>query len=339
MNAPATTLPSVASCSRTVALTATGKAPSEILVFPAGRIDARDGRWWVNDQPDVVIAAFDADKMKLPIDYEHALELAVPMGQAIPAAGWITGLTNREGAVWASVEWTERATEMIESAEYRYQSPVFWFDEDHSIFELVSMALTNQPALRQAALASKQRTKPHTPTTEEPTMDKAARIALCKSLGLADEASDNAIQAAIEALKGEKDKALASVSTPPLDKFVPRADHDKVKEERDKALASIKEREDGEVEALVDAAVAAKKIAPASKDYHLAACKTEGGLDRFKAMVGDLPVNPVAEPSGLDGKTPPNAGSTLTAEEKAMCAQTGVSHEDFLKKKASLAAA
>lgn len=333
MNAPVTTHRNTASCSRTVALTASGKAPSEILLFPAGHIDARDGRWWINDQPDVVIAAFDADGMKLPIDYEHALELAAPMGQAIPAAGWVTGLTNRDGAVWANVEWTPRAAEMIESTEYRYQSPVFWADVDHSILELVSIALTNQPALRHTALASKRGAIPATPNNEETPMDKAARIALCKSLGLTDEASDSAIQAAVEVLKTDKDKALASVATPPSDKFVPRADYDKVSGDLTKAQASLQEQSEKEVTDLVDAAVKAGKVDPASKAYHLAACKTEGGLDRFKEMVGDLDVSSVAKPSGLDDKTPRAATGTMTAEEKSMCKLTGTSHEDYLKER------
>jgi phage I-like protein len=269
--------------------------------------------------------------MDLPIDYEHAIEVAERTGQPIPAAGWIKGLTEKDGAVWASIDWTERAEEMIEAREYRFVSPVFWFDDEGSIFELSSVALTNDPAIRQPALANRT-PNPDTPKPEEPAMDKAARKTLCTKLGLAEEASDTSIQEAV-------DKALASSKTPPLEQFVPRADHDKVKEERDQALASLKKHEDDEVEALVDAAVAAKKIAPASKAYHLAACKNEGGVDAFKAMVGELPVNPITQPSDLDGKKPPNAGSTLTAEEKAMCAQTGVSHEDYLKTKASLAAA
>jgi phage I-like protein len=314
-----------AACGRTLALSDKGAAPTEVLLIPAGQINARDGRSWVNNNPGAILAAFDADGMDLPIDYEHAIEVAERTGQPIPAAGWIKGLTERDGAVWASVNWTDRAEEMIEAREYRFVSPVFWFDEEGSIFELSSVALTNDPAIRQPALASRT-PNPDTSKPEEPAMDKAARKTLCTKLGLAEEASDTSIQEAV-------DKALASSKTPPLEQFVPRADHDKLKEERDQALASLKKHEDDEVEALVDAAVAAKKIAPASKAYHLAACKNEGGVDAFKAMVGELPVNPITQPSDLDGKNPPNAGGALTAEEKAICKNLGLTHEQFIKER------
>ena len=300
-----------ASCDRTITLTSKREAPTEFLIFPAGRIDARDGRWWINDRPDLVIAEFEHDGMPLPIDYDHATELAPIFGQPAPAAGWVNALEERNGELWAKVEWTERAAEMIVGGEYRFVSPVFLFDDDNRILSLVSVALTNQPAIRQSALAHKQRAAAnHASQTQEPIMKDAARKALCTSLDLADQASDEAIQTAVNALKGDRDKALASARTPDVKQFVPRADHDQVVKERDDALKDLAARDAKAVEDIVDRAIAAKKVPPSSRGYHIAACQKEGGVEAFQELVGELPDHPVTQPSGLDGKDPPKGDDT-----------------------------
>lgn len=330
MNGPATT----ASCRVGIALAEKpGDVPSEILVFPVGRIEGRDGRWWINDQPHLIVLDFEMQGVDLPIDYEHGSELAEPNGQPMPAAGWIKGLEVRDGELWARVQWTERARQMIEAGEYRYLSPTFFFDPDSmAIVGLSSIALVNQPNFRHTAL-NRRGAGQTEPEQQETTMKPEARKALCRKLGLAEEASDDAIATAVEALQSDRDKALNSAKTPPLDQFVPRGDHDKVKGELEKANNRLAEIADKEITDLVDAAVQAGKVAPASKDYHLAACKTEGGLERFKAMVGDLATNAVTQPSDLNGKTPPNAGGTLTADEKAICKNLGLTREQFIKER------
>lgn len=325
--------PPTASCRREVALNDEGAVPTELLVLPAGRIDGRDGRWWVNDDPASIVVDFEVQGIDLQIDYEHASELAEPNGQPIIAAGWITALEVRVGALWAIVNWTDRASAHIAAREYRYFSPTFYYEEDtRSILALVSIGLTNNPNFRQAAL-NKRGAGQAEPEPQETSMKPDARKALCRKLGLTEEASDEAIATAVEALQADRDKAHNSANTPSLERFVPRADHDKVKGERDTALNRLQEISDKETSDLVDAAVTAGKIDPASKDYHLAACRAEGGLEAFKTLVGDLPTDPVTQSSGLDGKTPPNASGTLSAEEKAMCKLTGTSHEDFLKQR------
>lgn len=330
-NATATATP--ACCRREVALNKEGNVPTELLVLPAGRFDGRDGRWWINDAPEAIVQAFNAQNMDLPIDYEHSSETLAAGGGPIPAAGWITGLDVRAGAVWANVNWTDRASNYIRSREYRYTSPAFVFRKNtRRIAMLSSIALTNQPNLQQAALNKRDGTPAPDPR-KEITMTPETRLGLCRSLGLADEAGDASIAAAVEALKTDVEKALNSAKTPSLEKFVPRGDHDKLKSELETAQNSLAAINEKEVTGLVDAAVAAGKIDPGSKDYHLAACKIEGGLDRFKAMVGDLAVNAVTKLSNMDGKTPPNASGTLSDEEKAMCKLTGTKHEDFLKER------
>lgn len=97
---------------------------------------------------------FDAQANPMLVDYEHSSLGA--MGPT-PAAGWIHALNigaGESGAeLWATVEWTARAAEMIRSGEYRYCSPVIDFGAkdratgEHVPVELFNVAITNQPFL------------------------------------------------------------------------------------------------------------------------------------------------------------------------------------------------
>src|ERR1700691_4692537 len=87
-----------------------GEAPAEIMLIPAGKFATRDTRApYINDDPEAVLEATAALKMErgLPIDYDHATDLAAPEGRPAPAAGWMTRLFVRAGEIWAAVEWTE----------------------------------------------------------------------------------------------------------------------------------------------------------------------------------------------------------------------------------------
>ncbi len=61
------------------------KAPEWVMLIPAGRIDTNDGRFFNNDNPDGVIAAFAANKLDLPFDFEHGSETVATRGEFAPA--------------------------------------------------------------------------------------------------------------------------------------------------------------------------------------------------------------------------------------------------------------
>jgi phage I-like protein len=106
---------------------------------------------------DVVKNFRKRDTGEVPIDYEHAIELAAGSGDAVPAAGWIKGIDDGpdpEGILWGTVQWTPRAAGMIAAGEYKYVSPVI----DPTVrdnktgeaqgWTLSSAALTNTPVLQ-----------------------------------------------------------------------------------------------------------------------------------------------------------------------------------------------
>lgn len=306
-----------------------GKAPEWIELLPVGeRITGRDGRAWINDQPDVLVAQFNAGGVHLPIDFEHGSEELDGLAKDI--AGWITDMENRGGAIWAKAEWTDLGNTKVSSRQYKYVSPVFYYDaESLRILQITAAALTVNPNLHLTAL---NRSELSTPPMKESTMDKEKRRALCRSLGLADEASDDAILKATEALQGEKAKAENAAKTPDLQQFVPRADHDKLKGELETAQNSLKQGADAEIVKAVDAAIAGGKIAPGSKDYHLAACRASNeGLTAFKSFVDAAPVTDLAKNSGLETQDPAKGKAALSADEKLIADQLGIAHEDFAK--------
>ncbi|SFM67282.1 Mu-like prophage I protein [Nitrosomonas nitrosa] len=131
-------------------------AANEIQLFPAGQFRATDGRphdvphWFIDAALAAqIIAEFEARANRTVVDYEHQTLLAAQNGQPAPAAGWFGKLAWRESGLYAvDVEWTERATQMIEGGEYRYISPVFTYDKKTGkVKRLLHAALTNNPAL------------------------------------------------------------------------------------------------------------------------------------------------------------------------------------------------
>lgn len=129
---------------------------SEIQLFPAGEFRATDGRpkdaphWFIDAElAKQIITEFASRENKTVIDYEHQTILTAQNGQPAPASGWFSKLEWRDDGLFAiDVEWTERATSMIESGEYKYISPVFTYErKTGSITRILNAALTNNPAL------------------------------------------------------------------------------------------------------------------------------------------------------------------------------------------------
>ena len=154
--------------------------PEWLCILRAGKLDTRDGRGpFFNDDADAIIEATLAQQMELglPCDLDHSTDFAAPKGSPAPAAGWITALENRDGAVWGKISWTTLGKEALswgpnsEPPKWRYCSPVFTYDEKTGrIQALMRLALTNQPNLFQTAINSRSRGKAMT------TPEKIARL-------------------------------------------------------------------------------------------------------------------------------------------------------------------
>ncbi|SNY91387.1 Mu-like prophage I protein [Cohaesibacter sp. ES.047] len=313
-------------------LGADAQVPEWVEVIPAGTITGRDDRVFINDRPELIVAQFAADGIDLIFDYEHLSEVDLEAKKPVPAAGWISALEERKGAVWARVDWTAKAREMIAAREYRYFSPALLLDQDAvpgvqvHVVGLSSAGLVHSPFLRSAALNSKQPTTPK-PENSEVAMKGDKRVALCQKLKLADEASDDAVISAIAVLQAEAEKAAQFDQS----NFVPKADYEQVKSKLDTLQAGEADKLKLEAEAAVDEAIKDQKVAPASKDYHLEACATRKGLDQFKALMGTTGKLAITQQTDLDKKTP-QAGKveTLSVNQKQIAKQMGLSDKAYL---------
>jgi hypothetical protein len=134
-----------------------GEPPLWVHLMPAGEFMAADGRgpFRLEDAEAVAALSLPAGGKPLPIDYDHAIDLAAPKGWPAPAAGWIERIEARSGALWGLVRWTERAAAKIRSLEYRSISPVFQhLREGGRIVRILRASLVNNPALDLVELAA-----------------------------------------------------------------------------------------------------------------------------------------------------------------------------------------
>ena len=321
-----------------------GQVPDWIELLPAGPdIIGADGRAWTLPDPQSLVTAFAQRNSALVVDWEHASEHRAPHGLDAPAAGWIDQIEVRDGgAVWGRVAWTDKAAAQIAAREYRYLSPVFTYEKAGSrIVALVSAGLTNQPNLSLTALnqqgtpmnddlLERLRYLLNLPTlaTVEEVIAELDKLRTQLAAAPTDTAGNRLSLSALLAT------AINRTEVQPLEKFVPRADYDATLARATNAeqkLAAIETAQrDAEIAGLVESALQAGKITPATKDYYLAMCRSTGGVEAFKAFVEKAtPVVGGGNPP-LNGK-PPGTDVAMNAEMQQVSAMFGNNIEDLKK--------
>ena len=156
--------------SYTIALAA--KVPEWVHILPLGEIQPADGRpsWKLDDPQNVIHNSFH-NHDRILIDYDHQTDYAPRpgVGGVAPAAGWIIEMQAQEDGIWAKVNWTPAGQNAIETAEYRWLSPVFEFDAQGIIQRIIRAGLTNDPALSLQAIANNN--KNHTENDNTVTLN------------------------------------------------------------------------------------------------------------------------------------------------------------------------
>ena len=185
-----------------VALPGGDEVPDWIELLPAGTIQTLDARgpYQVADAQAVITNSFKGHT-KLVLDENHATDLAAPRGESAPARGWIVELQERQGAIWGRVEWTGQGRQIMADKQYNGISPAIIHGKDKVIRAIARASLTNNPNL--IGLTSL-----HSEGLEDMDWKKK----LCELLGLASDADDAAIDAAI-AKKAEENGGDAAVET------------------------------------------------------------------------------------------------------------------------------
>lgn len=285
-------------------------------LIPAGQFSGRDGRSWNNSNPDGVVAQFD---MKLPFDVEHATETREGNTEAV---GWIVELQNRTGEIWGRVEWNGAGSELLEEKKFGFYSPAFdYFSDSREVFAMLSAGLTNKPNLYVPALNHQ----------EDHTVKLP--LVLTQLLGLAEDATAEQAVTAINAMQAQQQIALNAQQDPT--KFVPAATHQLALNRTQELETKLAEIEKSKVDALVDAAIAEGKVAPADKAMYVGLCSTEAGREQFTAWCSRAPV--IADSSKVKTTTEQTTGA-LSADEMALCRKMGHTPEEFLAAKQAMKA-
>lgn len=174
-------------------------APEWVHLLPAaeGDIPTYDGRgpYKVRDLQAVIAASMQSER-GMPIDENHATDTAMQNGNGAPARGWIKELQARADGLWGRVEWTKAGAELLADRAYRGISPVFNHLTDHTITRVLRASLTNKPNLKGLVALN--------------TENAMSFAAIAKALGLGDDASEEAILAAIGKMKKPDEPALQS---------------------------------------------------------------------------------------------------------------------------------
>lgn len=261
-----------------------GDAPEWMHLLPLGpEVVGRDGRRWKLSDPEAFVLASQSE-LPAPVDYMHASEIQ-KAGDA-PAAGWITELrVVREGegrapGIWGRIDWTPRGRRAVAEREYRFQSPAFLHRKDGEIVRLTSAGLVHKPNLTLTALNARG-------DEEEIVMTEEQRRAMCQKLGLAGDASVDAILARIDALNAAQ-QALNMRG-----EVVPKADLEQALNRAQTAEQKLREYEKqafcARVDAVLDQAQREGKFPPASRDFYRALCTSDEALARLEAEMKSRP--------------------------------------------------
>lgn len=280
-------------------------APDWIKLTPRGRFTARDGRSFDVD-PEALVQRFDADGVAVPLDIDHATVKKALFGDAAPAVAWIEKLEARSDGLYGRVSWLEEGIRVLTARSHRYISPALQADETGKAIWLHSAALVAAPAISMPAVASAQ------PKTE-PKMLKAIAIAL----GLTEDAAEASCLSVIANLQTRVDPAVHQQTLTTLSAV--QAELSNLKKDGRKQ----------DVDALLEGALTAKKITPAQREQYETLCATDEGLTAVKTLLNTLGAGLAS--SGLDEKKPEAGINTLSAADRQIIAEMGLTEEAYRK--------
>lgn len=306
--------------------------PKEFRLFKLGKNRTLKGDLVYSERSAEEVAQFQAELDRdVVIDWEHAslkASEAVDPAEAGKAAGWFR-VEPREDGLWATnVSWTEKAAAKLAAREFRYFSPVVFFDpKSKEITAVFNAALTGNPA----TMAQEPLVASITTPEEEPTMKLIAA-----ALSMPVEATEAQLSSAVEKLK--EDKALLLAATGKATVAEASGAINAWKEGAAKAEALSAELDalkakatEAEVLSTIEAAKKEGKVAPAQVEL----LKKMGtrSLDELRAFLAAAPKVLPAQKSEPTSETSVVL-SGLSEVEKKIIELTGVSAEEFAKAKA-----
>ena len=338
-------------------------------ILPSSDFAAYDGRphevpgnkWRIDNERGEALATMLNARVEagqeLLFDYEHQTLLTKENGQKAPASAWGEKFAWKPGqGLFAQLRFTDTARAHIKAQEYRFYSPVVIYDKTNGdVLDIHSVALTNDPAVKGMASAAALTTQVNQQT--EPTPMNPALELLLGLLGinLADGETIDAASLharlttasageAITALKAKLDEAestnteLAALraehgageGAPNPAEYVPVATYNAVVNE---LAALTANHESVTVDQVIEQAKADGKFITQSEMPYLQSLGNKD-IASLKAQLDARPAiaalkgkqtNEQRKPDDVDNK----GVAALTADEKLVADQLGISHEDF----------
>lgn len=317
--------------------------PEWVHLIPAGTFRGADGRgpYTLASAEAVIRASMAAGK--LPIDENHAIDLAAKAGGASPARGWVVEMQARADGIWGRVDWTPSGRALLEDKAYRGISPAFNVTEKGGVVvQVMRAALTNAPNLSQL-------TTLHTQQEHQVDLTKMRR-----ALGLADDADEAAILAAAEAARGavtlhaqqvagiakaaglaEDAKAETILATLHAQRQAgdPAALQAQVLQLQSQVTSLHQAQARTTATAAVDAAIKAGKVIPPKlRDIYIERhMKDPAGMAEELALMVSLHSGGITDPP-----KPGAGGDALSDEERRAIQLMGVSEEAYLAERKKL---
>ena len=171
-----------------------GQVPDWVHLLPTsdGLVQTNDARgpYHVTNAEKIIADSF-ADADRLPIDENHATDLAAPKGLPAPARGWIVEMQARADGIWGKVEWSDEGRSLLTERAYRNLSPVIALPNkaSKSVTGILRASLVNRPNFRGLASLNQE------------TDDMSFQKTMAGVLGLSADASEADISTALTALK------------------------------------------------------------------------------------------------------------------------------------------
>jgi phage I-like protein len=135
--------------------------PTEIPLHPFGKFKGNGKDFYCDKESLKLCSKEKANGVDWILDIEHDafyqdfpeanplnMELSPKefvLVESVRTAGWITGLTVKDGYVYGQVQWTPNVTDDVLNGVHRYVSPVLLYADDGQVIGYHSFALVKRP--------------------------------------------------------------------------------------------------------------------------------------------------------------------------------------------------
>lgn len=325
-----------------------GAAPDWVHLIPAGvdgliLTEDAQGPYKIGDIGAIIATSMSKNDGRLPVDENHATDLAAPRGDPAPARGWIVEMQSRGDGIWGRVEWTKAGRDLVESRAYRGISPALAISKTGKrLLCILRASLVNRPNLRGLAALHQE-------------TDMTFQQKLAEMLGLGADASEDDIAAALakalEKSKGDAggEEAALNAALAPVAKALKLDEGADLKTVLNAIQATPNEGELVELQSTVAELTTQLNAVTESTARDKATAYVDGEIKRGRAGLKPvreryiaLHMKDPAEAEALIGamvvlnasgaaELPPAEDGTvsLNAEQKAVAAQLGMSIEDY----------